>query len=129
LPDYDAKEVEAKLKARLEEIEKTLSRVTVRADESGDELADYDQHEGDQGTETYEQELDETRVAILGQERSLVQQALQRLAEGKYGICVDCGKEIPAERLKAMPEAIRCLEDQRRFEATHSGETLPSDIP
>lgn len=129
MPDYDAKEVEAKLKARLEEIETTLSRVTVRADESGDELADYDQHEGDQGTETYEQELDETRVAILGQERSLVQQALQRLAEGKYGICVDCGKEIPAERLKAMPEAIRCLEDQRRFEATHSGETLPSDIP
>jgi RNA polymerase-binding transcription factor DksA len=129
LPDYDAKEVEARLKSRLEEIEATLARVTVRADESGAELADYDQHEGDQGTETYEQELDETRVAILGQERSLVQQALQRLAEGKYGICVDCGKEIPADRLKAMPEAIRCLEDQRRFEATHSGETLPSDIP
>jgi RNA polymerase-binding transcription factor DksA len=129
LPDYDAKEVEARLKSRLEEIEATLARVTVRADESDAELADYDQHEGDQGTETYEQELDETRVAILGQERSLVQQALQRLAEGKYGICVDCGKEIPADRLKAMPEAIRCLEDQRRFEATHSGETLPSDIP
>jgi RNA polymerase-binding transcription factor DksA len=129
LPDYDAKEVEAKLKGRLEELDGTLAHIQVRADESDAELADYDQHEADQGTETYEQELDETRVAILQQERSLVQQALQRLAEGKYGICVDCGKEIPAERLKAMPEAIRCVEDQRRFEATHSGETLPSDIP
>jgi RNA polymerase-binding transcription factor DksA len=129
LPDYDAKEVEAKLKSRLEEIEATLAHVKVRADELDAELAHYDQHEADQGTETYEQELDETRVAILQQERSLVNQALQRLAEGKYGICVDCGKEIPADRLKAMPEAIRCVEDQRRFEATHSGETLPSDIP
>jgi DnaK suppressor protein len=129
LPDYDAKEVEARLKGRLHEIEATLAHVQVKADEFDSELADYDQHEADQGTETYEQELDETRVAILGQERSLVNQALQRLAEGTYGVCVDCGKEIPAERLKAMPEAIRCVEDQRRFEATHSGETLPSDIP
>jgi DnaK suppressor protein len=72
--------------------------------------------------------MDETRIAILDQERSLVEQALERLAAGKYGICVDCGKEIPAERLKAMPEAIRCVEDQRRFEATHSGQTL-GEIP
>jgi RNA polymerase-binding transcription factor DksA len=129
LPDYDPKEVEAKLKARLEEIERTRETVHVRDEDQGEELADYDQHEGDMGTETFEQELDETKVAILEQERSLVEQALQRLAEGKYGICVDCGREIPAERLKAMPEAIRCVEDQRRFEATHSGETLPTDIP
>ena len=129
MPDYDAKEVEARLKGRLQEIEATLARVDVKGDEFDSELADYDQHEADKGTETYEQELDETRVAILQQERSLVNQALQRLAEGTYGICVDCGKEIPADRLRAMPEAIRCLEDQRRFEATHSGETLPSDIP
>ena len=129
MPDYDAREVESKLKARLEEIESVRRKVHVRDGDSDSELADYDQHPGDDGTETYEQELDETRVAILGQERSLVEQALQRLAEGKYGICVDCGKEIPAERLKAMPEAIRCVEDQRRFEAMNSGQTLPQDIP
>ena len=129
MPDYDRNEVEAKLKARLEEIDRTRGTVDIRDEGQGDELADYDQHPGDQGTETFEQELDETKIAILDQERSLVEQALERLAEGKYGICVDCGKEIPAERLKAMPEAIRCVEDQRRFEATHGGETLPQDIP
>jgi RNA polymerase-binding transcription factor DksA len=129
LAEYDRNEVEATLKARLEEIDGTLDKVQVRDQYQGEELADYDQHPGDQGSETYEQELDETRVAILRQERSLVEQALARLAEGQYGICVDCGKEIPPERLKAMPEAIRCVDDQRRFEATHSGETLPSDIP
>jgi RNA polymerase-binding transcription factor DksA len=128
LPDYDPSEVEAKLKARLDEIDRIRGRVQIRGDEFDSELADYDQHQGDQGTETLEQEMDETRIAILDQERSLVEQALERLAAGKYGICVDCGKEIPAERLKAMPEAIRCVEDQRRFEATHSGQTL-GEIP
>ena len=39
------------------------------------------------------------------------------LAEGLYGTCVDCGKEIQAERLEAVPEAIRCIDDQRRYEA------------
>jgi RNA polymerase-binding transcription factor DksA len=117
LPDYDRNEVEAKLNARLQEIDGTLGTVEVRDQYQGEELADYDQHPGDQGTETFEQEMDEAKRSILQDERSLVEQALQRLADGKYGICVDCGKEIPAERLKAMPEAIRCVEDQRRYEA------------
>ena len=34
----------------------------------------------------------------------------------KYGICIDCGEEIPAERLEAVPEAIRCIADQNRYE-------------
>ena len=37
--------------------------------------------------------------------------AMRKLDEGTYGICEVCGKEIPAGRLEAMPEAIRCVED------------------
>jgi RNA polymerase-binding transcription factor DksA len=125
LPDYDAKEIEAKLHARLQEIEHTRANVTVRSDESDAELADYDQHPGDQGTETLEQELDESKAMILDEEKSSVEQALERLRQGKYGICVDCGKEIPAARLEAQPEAIRCVEDQRRYEAVHGHTTGP----
>ena len=43
--------------------------------------------------------------------------ALQRLDEGTYGICIDCGEDIPAERLEAIPEAIRCIDDQKRYDA------------
>jgi RNA polymerase-binding transcription factor DksA len=129
LADYDRNEIEAKLKQRLEEIDRTRGTVEIRDQYQGEELADYDQHPGDQGTETLEQEMDATKAAILDQERSLVEQALERLADGSYGTCVDCGKEIPPARLQAMPEAIRCVDDQRRFESTHSGQTLPSDIP
>ena len=58
------------------------------------------------------------RRSILEEERDAwSSRRSQRLEDGKYGICVDCGKEIPAARLEALPEAIRCVEDQRRYEA------------
>lgn len=129
MADYDRNEIEGKLNARLQEIDRVLGKVTV-GDENGDsELADYDQHPGDQGSETLEQEMDEAKRSILQDERNAVGQALQRLEEGSYGTCVDCGKEIPAERLKAQPEAIRCVEDQRRYEASHGSTGGPVSAP
>jgi RNA polymerase-binding transcription factor DksA len=125
LPDYDPKEIEAKLNARLEEIERTRANVVVRSDETDSELADYDQHPADDGSETFEQELDESKAMILDEEKSGVEQALERLRDGKYGICIDCGREIPAARLEAQPEAIRCVDDQRRYEAVHGHTTGP----
>ena len=38
-----------------------------------------------------------------------VKSALEKIAEGKYGICENCGKKISEERLKACPEAKTCL--------------------
>ena len=35
--------------------------------------------------------------------------ALEKIKKGKYGICEECGKEIPEERLKVSPEARLCL--------------------
>lgn len=42
--------------------------------------------------------------------------ALQRLADGRYGRCEQCGAEIPAPRLAAEPEAALCLDCQRALE-------------
>ena len=39
-------------------------------------------------------------------------EALRRLVEGTYGVCADCGGDIPEARLDALPEAPRCLECQ-----------------
>jgi DnaK suppressor protein len=36
--------------------------------------------------------------------------ALRRLAEGQYGICVKCGREIGADRLASRPESVLCVE-------------------
>ena len=117
MPDYDAKQVEDRLDERLREIAVRREELHRNGDGMRDELADYDQHPADQGTETFEQELDETTLLILEDEERQVKQAQRALADGTYGICVDCGKEIPAARLQAMPESIRCVEDQRLYEA------------
>jgi DnaK suppressor protein len=47
-----------------------------------------------------------------------VEAALQRLALGTYGHCVDCGTAIPAARLQATPETERCLPCQEARERT-----------
>jgi DnaK suppressor protein len=48
-----------------------------------------------------------------------VDAARRRLAEGVYGICVDCGSDIGLQRLRAEPAAARCIECQERHEKTY----------
>jgi RNA polymerase-binding protein DksA len=56
------------------------------------------------------------RTEVIGLVESLktmlddVDTALGRLADGTYGTCADCGKEIGAERLEFRPESILCVE-------------------
>lgn len=45
-----------------------------------------------------------------------VQQAFARLKRGTYGICEVCGRPIPPARLRAVPHAALCIEDQERAE-------------
>jgi RNA polymerase-binding transcription factor DksA len=119
MTEFDRQQVERRLRERAEEI--AARRDGLKREEAGmldSELADYDQHPADEGTETHEQELDETTDMMLQAEAENVEVALERLSKGDYGKCVDCGKEIPRERLEAIPEAIRCIEDQARYEAT-----------
>ena len=42
--------------------------------------------------------------------------ALRKLEEGTYGICEECGEEISEERLRIMPFAIYCRDDQEKKE-------------
>jgi DnaK suppressor protein len=42
-------------------------------------------------------------------EMRAVQQALERLNAGTYGVCLECGEPIPRERLRAVPEATTCV--------------------
>jgi RNA polymerase-binding protein DksA len=48
----------------------------------------------------------------------LIDSALGRIRQGKYGICAKCGKPIPEARLEALPYAVLCVEcknaDERR---------------
>lgn len=119
MAQIDTQRVGARLQERADEI--AQRRANLRGEGEGwnnGELADYDQHPGDQGTETFEQELDESTDLILEEEARRVKEAQQALSEGTYGVCIVCGKEIPAERLEAIPETVRCIEHQREHDAS-----------
>jgi len=48
-----------------------------------------------------------------------IQKALERIEDGSFGLCEECGSEITPKRLEARPETtlcIRCKEDQERVE-------------
>jgi DnaK suppressor protein len=49
-------------------------------------------------------------------ELAMIDAALARIQAGIYGECIDCATHIPAPRLKASPEASRCIPCQEKFE-------------
>jgi DnaK suppressor protein len=61
--------------------------------------------------------LDEQETAELRK----IDAALQRIATGTYGQCVDCGCTISEARLRATPDAARCIDCQRSAENLEVG--------
>lgn len=49
--------------------------------------------------------------------------ALQRLDNEDYGVCSDCGADIPLARLKVQPQALRCVACESRQESKRGGVT------
>ena len=85
------------------------------ADESGEDAV-FDNHLADTATETYDRELDYTLEENSEHVLADIDAALQRIEEGTYGICTNCGRQIPEERLEARPWATLCIECKRERE-------------
>ena len=92
-------------------IEKQLARL---APDPSDELADFDQHPADEGTETFEQERDEGIADQLRDELAAIERAERRLDEGTYGVSVVSGRPIPDGRLEAIPWAERTEDEEEQ---------------
>jgi RNA polymerase-binding protein DksA len=82
------------------------------SDDAGEETA-YDNHLADTATETYDRELDYTLQENSEHVLSEIDAALRRIDEGRYGICTNCERPIPEERLEALPWATLCIDCQR----------------
>jgi RNA polymerase-binding protein DksA len=101
--------------AALENLHKENARSL--EDETGELVSgSADQHLADTATETVEREigntLEEHDERLLG----AIDAALQRIEDGTYGKCVNCGAPIPEERLEAMPWATLCIDCKRKEE-------------
>lgn len=80
------------------------------------ELSSYDNHPGDAGSETFERSKDLALVDNAVTYLSDIDLALQKIDEGNYGLCQQCGKPISEERLEVIPTAQYCIEHQREFD-------------
>ena len=86
-------------------------------DSSGD-LSGYSFHMADQGSDTFEREMNHLRMSTEGRLLMDTVEALRRLYRGEYGTCQKCVKKIGRERLVALPQARLCLECQVLEERT-----------
>ena len=77
------------------------------------EPQDEDVEEGDQASDLYQDELDESREVDLRDQLAAVERADERLAAGTYGLSVESGQRIPDERLEARPTAELTVEEER----------------
>ncbi|MFN7158130.1 TraR/DksA family transcriptional regulator [Erythrobacter cryptus] len=99
----DYSDLAAKLRARLAEL-------TARADEIEEDLRHpLDPDFSEQAIDLADDEALEGIDEVLRAEAAQVRAALQRIANGTYGICANCGAEIPRARLEAQPVATRCV--------------------
>ncbi|HEU5245283.1 MAG TPA: TraR/DksA C4-type zinc finger protein [Gaiellaceae bacterium] len=75
-----------------------------------------DNHLAETATATLGREIDYTLGDNAEQVLSEIDAALVRIEDGTYGTCVNCGQEIPRERLEANPWASLCIDCKRRSE-------------
>jgi DnaK suppressor protein len=61
---------------------------------------------------------------------SEIEAALGRIRNGFYGRCTECGREIPTERLDAVPWTPFCIEDQEiSDQRRHKAEVIAGGAP
>jgi DnaK suppressor protein len=112
-----AQDARAQLEQMLRELDSATATLEAEGAGESEELSHFDQHPADTATELSDADREIAILENADDQRAQVVAALQRLDEGTYGRCVDCGQEIPPARLEVRPEAARCVADQEKHEA------------
>ncbi|MGV8977779.1 MAG: TraR/DksA family transcriptional regulator [Cellulomonas sp.] len=68
-----------------------------------------DEHDPEGSTLAFERSQVDALVQQAKRHLTEVEAASARIADGTYGVCESCGRQIPAERLEARPVARTCI--------------------
>ena len=85
-------------------------------DEVEEIAATSDNHLAETASATLGREIDYTLGDNAGQVLAEIEAALGRIDDRTYGICFNCGSEIPRERLEVNPWASLCIDCKRKAE-------------
>ncbi len=111
IANRDLKKIRAGLVERRNYLEEQLQRLSTEK-----VTDDQVQDPGDQALTSTMENLRSSLQDTELQEYKRIMQALQKIDDGTYGICIDCGGEISEKRLNSYPNAARCLVCQEAFE-------------
>jgi RNA polymerase-binding transcription factor DksA len=95
--------IRANLEARLKALGLEVARL--EAESSQPLEADWEE----QANQIEDMETSQGLEAFRMDEVRGIRAALRRMDEGTYGTCANCGAEIPAARLEALPTATLCI--------------------
>ena len=79
-----------------------------RTEANGD-LSSMPIHMADIGSDNFEQEFTLSLMQSEGGTLEQIEVALERIEDGTYGQCEECGGRIPKQRLTAVPYATMCV--------------------
>ncbi|WP_449063518.1 TraR/DksA family transcriptional regulator [Planomonospora algeriensis] len=100
----------ARLESMLSELDRSIGILR------GDPASPRDRSAADAGSDLVDADRNQAMLEVATRHRRSVLEALSRIDDGCYGVCVDCGRPVPEGRLEARPEASRCVQCQSRRE-------------
>ena len=75
----------------------------------------------DAAYDSTQDEISSQLAEVESRELANIENALERMKAGKYGLCEVCNGKIPMARLNALPYATMCIECQRELERSGGG--------
>ena len=128
----DLQQMRQRLEQKQQELQDSIARLTeahpqpVDAVEASDGSQDFEDVAVDFLETQQEQSLLVNQQALLIE----VQRAIERIDNGTYGKCVECGQPIPEKRLEALPWAARDVKCEEKLEQKNLSvtETYNTDL-
>lgn len=113
-----ARAIEERREALATEIRREVARAR---NEPFAEVAGTVHDTGDEALADLVADVDNAEVTRDLAELRALEGARARIADGSYGVCADCGADIPVARLRAQLAALRCIACQERQEKGYAG--------
>lgn len=102
---------DAAAQIRLAELEAELHEAARKHDlaADGNERSDGHHHPAEAASDAEMREHDLRLTGRLRERMEQIERARRAIEAGTYGVCADCGDSIPEGRLRAIPDAERCV--------------------
>lgn len=113
LEEKEIKRFEEMLIEQKKKLESDLARIAKPTTDKGDYETRYDDigDDMDENASEVEEYVDNMAVENnLEEQLKGVNSALEKIKNGTYGVCEECGTDIAIERLEANPAAKRCMQ-------------------